>query len=120
MTRFAVITAIAFGAAVLAGCGSRESAPAAAGQPGDQPAGRPGDHPGEQPAASVTETLKVAGMTCSGCEHSITTTVAKIDGVRDVRADHKAGQATVSYDPAKVDRAAIKVAIEKLGYKVEG
>ncbi len=107
MTRFAVLLALAAGAAALAGCADRGAAPA--------------NGPGAPaPAAAVTETIKVSGMTCGGCENSIKSSVAKLEGVREVQADHAAGRATVTYDPAKVDRAAIKGAIEKLGYKVEG
>lgn len=118
MTLLAVRTAVrtdvrALGAAlalvaalgITAGCGRPEAAPAPA---------------GESPAATVTESFKVSGMTCGGCEGQVKATVAKVEGVVEVKADHKAGQAIVTYDPARAGKDEIRGAIEKAGYKVEG
>jgi copper ion binding protein len=79
--------------------------------------------PAAQPPAAAeptTLTLEVSGMTCAGCEQSIAASVKKIDGVREVTADHKAGKAVVKFDPARARAADIRHAIEKAGYRIEG
>lgn len=72
-----------------------------------------GDNP---PAAEVTSTFKVEGMTCGGCEVGVRMNVKKLDGVADVEASYEEGQAEVTYDPDKVTPEEIVEAIEKLGY----
>ncbi len=70
------------------------------------------------PAGAVEQLFVVEGMTCGGCAVAIRTAVEKLDGVVSARADHKAGRATVVYDPHAVKPDAIVGAIERLGYKV--
>ncbi len=67
----------------------------------------------------VTKTLKVDGMTCEACEHAIKRGVGKLDGVKDCTASAKDGTATITFDEAAVDQAAIAKTIEKIGYTVE-
>jgi copper chaperone CopZ len=66
----------------------------------------------------MTETLRVTGMTCGGCENAVKRAVGMLGGVSEVSASHKDERVDVSYDPAQVDLAAIKAKIEKLGYRV--
>lgn len=67
----------------------------------------------------MTETLRVTGMSCGGCENAVKKAVGRLAGVSDVAASHVEQRVRVSYDPAVVDLAAIRQKIEKLGYKVE-
>ena len=67
-----------------------------------------------------TTSLSIAGMTCGGCESSITTALMKQEGViKVVSIDHKAGQATVCFDPTKTESASLAKLVTKKGYKAE-
>lgn len=65
-------------------------------------------------------TVKVTGMTCSGCEAAVKLAAKKVNGVKDAKANYAKGTAEVTYDPAKTGPDAIATAIaEKTGYKTE-
>lgn len=64
--------------------------------------------------------IQCSGMTCTGCENTIKSKVKKVDGVKDVIADHKSNTVKAAYDPGKTNPDAIKEAITAAGYKVEG
>jgi copper chaperone CopZ len=65
-------------------------------------------------------TMKVTGMTCSGCEAAVKIAAKQIDGVKDAKASHAKGTAEVTYDSAKTSPDAIAKAIaQKTGYKTE-
>lgn len=63
--------------------------------------------------------VQCSGMTCVGCENTIKSKVKKVDGVKEVIADHKTNVVKAAYDPAKTTPDAIKEAITSAGYKVE-
>ena len=65
-----------------------------------------------------TLTLNVTGMTCGGCENAVKRAVGKLEGVTSVAASHADQRVDVEFDPARVDLAAIRQKIEKLGYTV--
>lgn len=70
--------------------------------------------------AEVTKacTLKVTGMTCSGCEAAVELAAKQIDGVKDAKASYAKGTADVTYDPAKTAPETIaKMIAQKTGYK---
>ncbi|MGE4056992.1 MAG: cation transporter, partial [Vicinamibacterales bacterium] len=55
-----------------------------------------------QPAqATKVCTVKVTGMTCSGCEAAVRIAAEQIDGVKDAKASYTMGTAEITYDPAK-------------------
>lgn len=54
--------------------------------------------------------------TAGGCERTIRTLVGNLDGVHDVRSDHRNNQVTVSYDGALVDDNAIRDALHGAGF----
>ncbi len=62
--------------------------------------------------------LNVSGMDCTGCEHRIETTLARLDGVVRSKADHQRGLVTVVINPAKASEEAVRASIEKAGYGV--
>jgi copper chaperone CopZ len=64
-------------------------------------------------------TLTVTGMTCGGCEKAVTWAVSSLDGVSNVTASHRENRVTFTYDPTKVDRAAVTKQIENAGYEVQ-
>lgn len=60
--------------------------------------------------------LKVAGMTCDGCERSITNALQAVPGVREAHADAEAGRVLVDHE--SVARETLVIAIEEAGYEV--
>ena len=66
----------------------------------------------------MTQTLRVTGMTCGGCENAVKGAVGRLPGVTGVEASHQDGRVVVSYDAAQVDVAAIAAKITGLGYRV--
>ncbi len=64
--------------------------------------------------------INVKGMTCTGCEKTVTDALKSVDGVVDAAASFKDGIAKVRYNKQKVDLATLAKAIEKKGYQVTG
>jgi len=64
------------------------------------------------------ETLdfSVGGMSCTGCEQTVTNAVERIDEVRRVTADHETG--TVEVTAENDDEAEIRQAIHDAGFDV--
>ena len=72
-----------------------------------------------RPAMKVC-TLKVAGMTCAGCEAAVKIAAKSVNGVKDVKASYDKSNADVTYDPSKTTPEAIaKVITSKTGFKAE-
>jgi copper chaperone CopZ len=63
-------------------------------------------------------TLKVSGMTCTGCENAVKRVLKQLNGVEDVDASHKEGTVEVTYDGDKTSVDAFKQKIEAIGYHV--
>lgn len=70
-------------------------------------------------ASDKSVEIQCSGMTCTGCENTIKSKVKKVDGVKEVMADHKTNVVKASFDPAKTNTDAIKEVIISAGYKVE-
>lgn len=64
--------------------------------------------------------LDVRGMTCTGCEKAIVTSISKLDGIQEASASHTAAEATVRYDSTQTGIADISRAIADAGYSVAG
>ena len=62
------------------------------------------------------EVYLIEGMTCSGCERTVTRVVQNIAGVETAQADLTSSSITVEYDPEKVRIDAIKSAVNAVGY----
>jgi copper chaperone CopZ len=62
----------------------------------------------------MTNTYRVAGMTCDHCKIAVTAEVSKVDGVSAVDVDLDAK--VVHVRGAGVDRAAVVAAIDEAGY----
>jgi copper chaperone len=66
---------------------------------------------------SVSASYAVVGMTCDHCERSVQEEVVQIEGVLEVRVDHRTGQLTViSTEP--LDPAAVAAAVDEAGYSM--
>jgi copper chaperone CopZ len=56
------------------------------------------------PAARPTRaTLEIEGMVCEGCAQAVEESLASIDGVQSVHADHQEGVAVAIFDPARTN-----------------
>lgn len=72
------------------------------------------------PNASVTPdslvTFSVTGMSCGGCEISITEALHKLDGVSSASASTSASMAMAQFDSKTITPANMVDAINKLGF----
>jgi copper chaperone len=60
--------------------------------------------------------IKVGGMSCGGCVKNVSAALLALDGVASAEVSLEQGQASVSFDPARVSRPALVQAIEDLGF----
>lgn len=64
--------------------------------------------------------LSIKGMTCTGCEETITKALQADKGIiKVVSIDYKTGKATVCYDPAKLEPNKVVSLVTGAGYKAE-
>lgn len=62
--------------------------------------------------------LSVTGMTCGGCVSSVQRVLTALPGVQSAEVSLTPGQAHVTYDPTRIDRAALVQAIVDAGFGV--
>ncbi|QRM21068.1 hypothetical protein GBK02_13235 [Dechloromonas sp. TW-R-39-2] len=68
----------------------------------------------------MEETLiKVGGMSCQGCVKNINQLLLAMPGVNSADVSLEAGEAKVTFDPAKIQRLALLEAIEDAGFDAE-
>jgi len=67
--------------------------------------------------ATATSIIPVGGMTCASCVRRVEKAISKLDGVAVASVNLASEKASVAYDPALVDLAAIKGAITGAGYE---
>jgi len=65
-----------------------------------------------------TVTLQVSGMTCTGCEQRVDTVLRRVEGVREVYADHTTGRVEVRVGAKLTDPGLLGQRIETAGYEV--
>jgi copper chaperone CopZ len=65
-----------------------------------------------------TLVLQVEGMTCTGCEQRVANVLRRVQGVREVSADHPTGRVEVRVGPELADREVLGERIEAAGYQV--
>ena len=63
-------------------------------------------------------TLKVKGMTCSGCVAAVERVLGALDGVAKVAVSLERGEAAVEFDRKRVAESDLSAAIEDAGYEV--
>lgn len=68
--------------------------------------------------SAKTEKVEIAvkGMTCDGCQASVSKALMDIDGVKKTSVDYKKGKAVVEFDGGKTTLAKLETAIVKAGY----
>ena len=68
--------------------------------------------------AAKNVTLPVTGMTCVNCAMNIERNVKKLDGVQEANVNFAAEQATVEYDPDRLQVKDLVGKIRDVGYGV--
>jgi len=66
------------------------------------------------------QTFTVTGIHCDGCEATIEAGLRRVDGVRDVKADHRAQTIWVRYDEGRLDEQRLADQLERIGYAPVG
>ncbi|GAA4888902.1 heavy-metal-associated domain-containing protein [Pseudonocardia sp. C8] len=67
--------------------------------------------------------MQVSGMHCGGCAQRIGTVLRRVEGVRDVQADHVSGRVEIQIGPELADRAMVADLTERIeaaGFQVVG
>ena len=67
--------------------------------------------------AKVKTTLKVDGMTCEHCAHTVTKALQAVNGVRKAKVNLKKGLAQVTYDSEQVDIEVLIQAVKAVDYE---
>ena len=62
--------------------------------------------------------IKVEGMSCGGCVRNVTKALEVVPGVSKVQVSLEGASASVLFDPAQVDVAALRQAVEDAGFDV--
>lgn len=60
--------------------------------------------------------LTITGMSCGGCVASVQKILSELPGVQSVDVTLAPGQARVSYDPARIEHAALVKAVIDAGF----
>ena len=63
-------------------------------------------------------TLSITGMTCGGCVNSVQKVLTALPGVQSAEVTLSPGQAHVTFDPSKLERAALVQAVVDAGFGV--
>ncbi len=100
--------------AVLIGLGLT---PFLAGLPAE--AGTPAQAAGQAKQKQATVQMRIAGMTCAACAKGLEASFRNMAGVERASVDYKAGQATITFDPAKQSSASLSKLVTSCGYEVK-
>jgi copper chaperone CopZ len=66
----------------------------------------------------ATVTLRITGMACGGCANAVAQALRALPGVEEAVVSHAAATAEIRFDPAQVQLAQLKSAVERAGYQV--
>ncbi len=69
--------------------------------------------------ATEQSTIRVRRIHCESCERRIEKAVSQMDGVRQVKADHRNGEVRVVLEGTRTSEEAIRTAIERSGFEVQ-
>ncbi len=75
-------------------------------------------HNGQSSNADTELQLPIGGMTCASCVRRVERALSKVEGVHSVGVNLATERATVKYDPAVVNPAGMRAAVEGAGYSV--
>jgi len=65
----------------------------------------------------MVSTYKVTGMTCGHCVSTVTSEVAKIDGVTNVDVKLESGEVDVTSE-APIEASVVQAAVEEAGFEL--
>lgn len=65
-------------------------------------------------------TFTVSGIHCDGCEANIETGLRRLDGLRDVKADHREQTIWGRFDEQRLDEQRLSEQLERTGYSPVG
>jgi Cu+-exporting ATPase len=71
------------------------------------------------PRAAAKAVIPVTGMTCAACQGRVQRALTKAPGVVDANVNLMMNNATITYDPASTDPAALVEAVRETGYGAE-
>lgn len=66
-----------------------------------------------------TVKFKITGITCAGCSNTISNALKEVDGVLEHSVEYPGDMAIIQFDDSKTNIEALKLVIEKKGYKAE-
>lgn len=72
------------------------------------------------PDATVIVDVSINGMTCTGCENTIKSSIAELPGVVEVNASFTDGKAVVKLDTTLTKMVKITEVVNSRGYTVTG
>ena len=72
-----------------------------------------------KPKVSNRQVIFKADLHCAKCAEKVTENISFEKGVKDLEVSVDEKTVRIVYNPSKTDAAALKAAIEKLGYKAE-
>jgi Cu+-exporting ATPase len=74
---------------------------------------------GQATANQKTVQMRIAGMTCAACAKGLEASFRHMAGVAKVSVDYKAGQAVITFDPAKQSSQSLAKFVTSCGYQVK-
>ena len=74
--------------------------------------------PAPSAGATCTENLQIEGMTCASCSNFVQRALTRTPGVTQATVNLATEKATVEFNPAQIDHAGLKAAVEQAGYAV--
>jgi copper chaperone CopZ len=70
-------------------------------------------------AKQKTVHMRIAGMTCAACAKGLEASFKNMAGVAKASVDYKAGEAVITFDPAKQTTESLSKFVTKCGYQVK-
>ncbi|MDU2063195.1 MAG: heavy metal-associated domain-containing protein [Sporomusaceae bacterium] len=67
---------------------------------------------------NTTEIIRVGGMTCGNCQKAVEGAVLALEGVSSAVVSLTEERLTVQFDQTKLSLAAIKTAVEDIGFDI--
>lgn len=68
---------------------------------------------------ATTVKFKITGITCAGCSNAIYNALKEVDGVLEHSVEYPGDIAVIEFDDSKTSIKALKLIIEKKGFKAE-
>ena len=73
-----------------------------------------------EPEQNHLVVIRVEGMHCHKCEQTIQRAIKRLPGVDEVEVDFPTSQASVLFDPTKINISDLMQAVNQAGYRAAG